>query len=102
MTAAPVLAQTATPDPDVAAVPPFTRELRLVSIDASRNRARFYLLQWHPTLWDDVALVRVWGRIGSRGQAKVLFHAPSPQVDAAVARLVRRRLQHGYQVVDWH
>ena len=83
-------------------VPPFTRELRLVSLDPSRNRARFYLLQWHPTLWDDVALVGVWGRIGSRRQAKVLLHAPTPQVDATVARLVRRRLQHGYQLVDWH
>ncbi len=83
-------------------VPPFTHELRLVSIDASRNPARFYLLQWHPTLWDDVALVRVWGRIGSRGRAKVLLHAASPTVNAAVERLVRRRLRHGYRLVDWH
>jgi predicted DNA-binding WGR domain protein len=88
--------------PDAALVPPFTHELRLVSIDDSRNRARFYVLQWQPTLWDGVALVRVWGRIGSRGRAQVLRCADTPEVDDIVARLVRRRLQHGYQVVDWH
>lgn len=84
------------------AVPPFTRELRLVSVDDSRNRARFYVLQWQPTLWGGVALVRVWGRIGSAGRAQVLAYADTPQLDTAVARLVRRRLQHGYHVVDWH
>ena len=43
----PILA--APPVLEVPAVPPFTRELRLVSIDASRNRARFYVLQWQRT-----------------------------------------------------
>ena len=96
-----VPATAAVPGAAPPAVPPFERELRLVSVDPSRNRARFYILQWHPTLWEDLALVRIWGRIGSRGQAKVLLHAPTPQVDAVIERLVRRRLQHGYQVVDW-
>jgi predicted DNA-binding WGR domain protein len=83
-------------------LPPFAQELRLVSIDESRNRARFYVLQWHPTLWGGLALVRVWGRIGSAGRAKVLAYADSPTLDAALTRTVRRRLRHGYQVVDWH
>jgi predicted DNA-binding WGR domain protein len=93
-------AAAATPPPGQ--VPPFTRELRLVSVDDSRNRARFYVLQWQPTLWGTVALVRIWGRIGSSGRAQVLSYADTPQLDAAVVRVVHRRLQHGYQVVDWH
>ena len=82
-------------------VPAFVQELRLVSIDASRNRARFYLLQWQPTLWGSVMLVRVWGRIGGRGRAQVLLETATPAVDARVTRLVRQRLRHGYKLVDW-
>jgi predicted DNA-binding WGR domain protein len=90
------------PAPEAVAVPPFTRELRLVSLDDSRNRARFYLLQWQPTLWEGVALVRVWGRIGAGGRAQVVCYAAAATVDATVHQLVRRRLRHGYQIVDWH
>jgi hypothetical protein len=32
---------------------------------ASRNMARFYVLAIEPTLFDEMALVREWGRIGS-------------------------------------
>jgi predicted DNA-binding WGR domain protein len=88
--------------PDAAVVPPFIRELRLVSVDDSRNRARFYVLQWQPTLWGGVALVRLWGRIGSTGRAQVLCYTDTPVVNKTVERVVRRRLRHGYQVVDWH
>ena len=33
--------------------------------DPSRNMARFYVLAIEPTLFDDMALVREWGRVGS-------------------------------------
>ncbi len=98
----PTTALAAEATPDVADVPPFTRELRLVSIDASRNRARFYLLQWQPTLWGTVMLVRVWGRLGGRGRSQVVLETDVPQLDAALTRLVRQRRRHGYQLVDWH
>ncbi len=96
----PVLA--APPAPEMPAVPPFTRELRLVSIDASRNRARFYVLQWQPTLWGSVMLVRLWGRLGGQGRQQVVLEAATAQVDAPVTRLIRLRLRHGYHIVDWH
>ena len=82
-------------------MPPFTRELRLVSIDASRNRARFYLLQWQPTLWGTVMLLRVWGRLGGQGRTQSVLEADAPQLDTVLTRLVRQRLRHGYQIVDW-
>ena len=100
--AAPSPVLPAPPVPEVPAVPPFTRELRLVSIDASRNRARFYVLQWQPTLWGGVALLRVWGRLGGQGRQQVVLEAATPQLDAVLTRLVRQRLRHGYQLVDWH
>ena len=43
------------------AVPPFTRELRLVRIDEGAAPARFEVFQWQPTLWGGAALVRAWG-----------------------------------------
>ena len=84
-----------------AVLPPFQHYLHLVSVDPGRNRARFYRLQWHPTLWEESALLCSWGRIGTTGRAKVLATAPSDQAEATIAQLVRRRLHHGYQLVDW-
>ena len=72
-----------------------------MSIDASRNRARFYVLQWQPTLWGSVMLVRVWGRLGRPGRMHVVRETAAPQGDGTLTRLVRQRLGHGYQIVDW-
>lgn len=84
-----------------ASVPPFARFLRLVSIDPTRNRARFFTLQWQPTLWEERALVCVWGRLHTPGQMRVLVSATAPDLEVVVRRIVRRRLLHGYQVVAW-
>ena len=73
-----------------------------MSIDASRNRARFYVRQRQPTLWGSVMLVRVWGRIGGPGRLQVVRETATAQLDAAVTRLIRQRLRHGYHIVDWH
>jgi len=83
-------------------LPPFTSYVHLVSIDPTANRYRFYRLQWHPTLWDDRALLCVWGRIGTLGQVRVLHHAQTPEALTEADRTLRVRLRHGYQIVDWH
>ncbi len=53
-------------------------------------------------VWGGAALVRSWGRIGTRGRTQVFCHAERLRMDAAVRHLVNRQLRHGYQVVDWH
>lgn len=83
------------------AVPPFTSYVHLVSIDPATNRRRFWRLQWHPTLWEGRALLCIWGRVGTLGRVRLLGQADIPQADARVEQLLRRRLRHGYQVVDW-
>ena len=83
-------------------LPPFTSYVHLVSIDPVENRYRFYRLQWHPTLWDDRALLAIWGRIGTLGQVRVLHSSPTPEARAEADRILRLRLRHGYQLVDWH
>lgn len=93
----------ALPRADAAAdqVPAFSQELRLVQVDGSREPARFWLLQWHPTLFAGVALVAVQGRIGRPARARVLLHAEAPRLDGTIEQEVRRHLQQGYQLVDW-
>ena len=88
------------PDTDLD-VPCFTAYTHLVSIDRDRNRARFYRLQWQPTLWDERALVCIRGRMGTLGQMSVLHVGHTPQAMADAAQLLRLRLRHGYQLVDW-
>ncbi len=78
----------------------FAAALRLVSIDPATNRARFYTLRRQATLWGDTALLCHWGRLGTAGRTRVLPVADHSSADATIARLVRRRLQHGYQVVE--
>jgi predicted DNA-binding WGR domain protein len=82
-------------------VPAFSQELRLVQLDTSQEPARFWVLQWYPTLFGGVALVQLQGRIGRPAHGRVVLHTDKPQLDATVTQLVRRRLRQGYQLIDW-
>ncbi len=79
----------------------FRRSVRLVSIDPARNRFRVFVLRWQPTLWDSPALVRTWGRVGAAGRSRVVAVPDGTDPWATVRRVLRRRLGHGYRVVDW-
>jgi predicted DNA-binding WGR domain protein len=76
--------------------------VRLESVHQERNRVRFHVLHWQPLWWGEAALIRHWGRIGTRGRATTRLVADRRQVDAAVQRLLSRRVRHCYQLVDWH
>ncbi|KQT69091.1 polymerase [Aureimonas sp. Leaf460] len=58
--------------------------------------ARFYLLALQPTLFGDVSLVRNWGRIGTKGQAKVETFADGAEAKAALGRIERAKRRRGY------
>ena len=47
--------------------PTLLQVLVLERVDRAKNMARFYVLSIEPTLFEDLALVRRWGRIGARG-----------------------------------
>jgi hypothetical protein len=91
----------ATAGPAGTAVPPFTRELRLVRIDPGAAPARFEIYQWQPTLWGGVALVRLRGVLGQPPHAQTVLEAETPHQDEVVTALVRRRLRAGYRIADW-
>ena len=78
---------------------PFRDGARFVSVDPTTNRARFYEVRLQATLWGAVALVRTWGRLGTPGRSAVRSYPEPGAARAAAERLVRRRLQRGYQLV---
>jgi predicted DNA-binding WGR domain protein len=73
---------------------------RLISVDPERNRFRYYSLTWQPGLWGGGALVRCWGRIGMKGRSQETPYRDRSSAQGDVDQLVKRRLRHGYQVVD--
>ena len=71
----------------------------LVSIDALKNRYRFYRMRHQQTLWGEDVLVQTWGRQGTDGRTRVQFLKDHEQVQTEMAKLLRRRTQHGYAIV---
>jgi predicted DNA-binding WGR domain protein len=87
---------------DIDTVSQFQQFVRLESVNAEKNRRRFYILSWQPALFDGWALVLVWGRQGTPGRMQMQPFMDREQAEIVIARLLRRRLQHGYMVADWH
>ncbi len=48
------------------------------------------------------ALVRAWGRQGRPPTTRASFYPDRGQAAPEIRRVVRRRMQHGYRVTDWH
>lgn len=71
--------------------------LLLRRIDPARNMARFYALSIEPTLFGDLALVRRWGRIGTKGRERIELHAGDAAAQAAFDRLARTKRRRGYR-----
>ncbi len=79
----------------------FTQHIHLISRDPTRNRARFYLLQWQATLYGDRALVCAWGRIGTRGRSRPLTYQDPSDMRRHITLVLRRRIKHGYRLHEW-
>jgi predicted DNA-binding WGR domain protein len=86
--------------------PTLLQVLVLERVDRAKNMARFYVLSIEPTLFEDLALVRRWGRIGSAGCQRIDLH-PSRRVaqmeltkwlDRKRRPCSRRRRRHGFSI----
>ncbi|WP_439625298.1 WGR domain-containing protein [Shinella sp.] len=69
---------------------------RFRRIDATRNMERFYMLSLEPTLFGEVAVLRHWGRIGTRGRQVSSLHASLAEAETVLARQIARRRRRGY------
>lgn len=73
----------------------------LERVDPSANALRFYYLAWQPSLFDQGAVVRIYGR--KSGRRRMLAPMPFASLDEAwpyVRALIRTRLRHGYVVAE--
>lgn len=70
--------------------------IRLTRQDPEHNMARFYALALEPTLFGEVALLRTWGRIGTRGQVMMETFGGMAEADGARAKLERAKRRRGY------
>jgi predicted DNA-binding WGR domain protein len=81
-----------------APLPRFT-SITLHRINPKRNEYRIYQIRWAPTLFDDGAIIRVYGRIN--GGQRTMSPLPYPSLADAwsmICKQIRKRLKHGYLV----
>lgn len=71
--------------------------LLLTRTDPARNMARFYLLSVEPALLAGAALLRQWGRIGTRGRTRVELFASEAEARQALMRLAAAKSRRGYR-----
>ncbi|MGO4440592.1 WGR domain-containing protein [Rhizobium sp. RAF56] len=71
--------------------------LLLKRLDAARNMARFYGLSIEPSLFAGSALLRSWGRIGTKGRSRVVLYGDVEEARAALERLAAAKLKRGYR-----
>ncbi len=70
-------------------------------VDRAENMARYYLLGWQPTLFDQGAVIRVYGR--KNGFQRVLIPQPFDSLDEAwpfLRSIIKTRLRHNYRIVQ--
>jgi predicted DNA-binding WGR domain protein len=72
--------------------------LVLRKLAPEQNMARYYVLSIEPTLFDDVALVREWGRIGMRGRRRLDLYADHVQASEALENWLARKMRRNYKV----
>lgn len=74
----------------------------LVRIVPSENMKRFYGIALQPTLFGEVAVVRSWGRIGTRGRAMAVTYQTAEQAAEACSELECQKHRRGYKTaVSW-
>jgi predicted DNA-binding WGR domain protein len=72
--------------------------LVLDRLDLAQNMARYYVLSVEPALFDQVALVREWGRLGKLGGRRIEIHDNNQNAGVALEAWLSRKLKRGYQV----
>jgi len=71
--------------------------ITLYRVDEDRNMRRFYHLRVERTLFGEWALIREWGRIGSRrGQSREEWFEAAPPAEAALRKREAAKRRRGY------
>jgi predicted DNA-binding WGR domain protein len=74
---------------------------RFVKIDRERDRHRWYVIAWGPTLFGNWAVVRSWGRVGTDwAQCKSETFDDDRAACTEAEAQTKRRLRRGYCLVE--
>jgi predicted DNA-binding WGR domain protein len=76
----------------------FPTEVRMRRIEPEKNMYRFYAMSIQPTLFNEWAVVRNWGRIGTAGRSRLDIHnGPGEAIDA-IGEIKSAKIKRGYLV----
>lgn len=68
--------------------------------DPSLNMARFYRVEIVTDLFGQTILERTWGRIGGRGQTRLVSYPSTVLAEQAASKLMRAKERRGYRRHD--
>jgi predicted DNA-binding WGR domain protein len=74
--------------------------IRFVRVNPKKNEARFYNLDFQPTLFGQTALVREWGRLGAGSTQRSDWFPSRDEAKEELERAIKRRVQRGYTRVE--
>lgn len=66
-------------------------------IDQTRNVARYYKISIQPTLFNEVAVVRYWGRIGTKGGEMLELFIDEREAACHFLEIARLKKKRGYR-----
>jgi predicted DNA-binding WGR domain protein len=78
--------------------PTLLQVLVLERVDRAKNMARFYVLSIEPTLFEDLAVVRQWGRIGNAERKWIDLHPSQRVARIELKKWLDRKKRRGYQL----
>jgi predicted DNA-binding WGR domain protein len=70
---------------------PLPARIRLQAIDPARNIARGYVIEASPDLFGHIIVALHWGRIGTRGQSRLMSFAKQHDAAQFVRQTLARR-----------
>lgn len=76
----------------------FPTDLRLRRVDPARNMRRFYGMAVQPDLFGGASLIRIWGRIGTRGRQLIDTHSDEGSAISALMKLAEEKRRRGYML----
>ena len=77
----------------------FPTEIRLWLIEPNRNVWKFYNVTVERTLFDEWAVIRSWGRIGTTGsRRRNLVDGPGEALDM-IGKISEAKTKQGYKIV---
>lgn len=63
-----------------------------------RNMARYYVLSIEPTLFNEPALVREWGRIGRSSSRRIKIYNSRAAARVTLEAWLRKKVRRGYAI----